>query len=500
MTLPKFPRLCRVVHALLLLAVACVTCAQIAMIADLREFEWASLFELLGMRGIAVASVIDIGLVILALGAFARVRSREPSRSVLTRMGVIAFVATTLWVAEHVFMETPLTTRIAARFTAAGDVALPAEAQADLATFSLSRSLAGSDAGERLATMYQRIYINNRPAYARNAPAATIDRYAKKYSIDPSLLFFLAYVDRFYGEAVSGPVPFVATMTAETIRDAVQIHLPAWFVESPLRRALVSSSTAPELLGEGLGFKLRYAIHKATLDVSSAPYALNVFSDVFLILRTYPEQFADVFDANGRDPLMVALRDTLPQLTDVLMRPPCERPYDSTSLTADQYAATREASKTFARAAFYLTVSNFDFATRVQALLSRYQSDYYQERLGASTWQRLPDWQRVSMLAMIRDLYIPNVGHLSYNLYALPELNCTPLEFVAAEAALNRAILAEEKVWRPAKAEYLWAGAAYRLRVLNEVWSISHQQPIPGLGLERTTDLARKVIKLTSYH
>jgi hypothetical protein len=132
----------------------------------------------------------------------------------------------------------------------------------------------------------------------------------------------------------------------------------------------------------------------------------------------------------------------------------------------------------------------------VQALLSRYQGDYYQRRLGADRWQALPRWQQVAMLAMIRDLYVPNVGKLGYNLYALPELNCTPPEFVASEALSGSQPLPESPkvLWRPAQADKLWAGATYRLRILNDVWALAYRDPIPGLGIENTTGDARTVV------
>jgi hypothetical protein len=232
----------------------------------------------------------------------------------------------------------------------------------DFASFSLVRNAADPEARKHLAVMYERIRINNPDAYARNPIGATIDKYAHRYAIEPSLLFFLNYIDSFYGEAGAGPVPFLDGMTGETIRDTVQIHLPAWLVESSLRRWLASSSFLPNIFGKMPGFKLRYAFQKVTLDVSMQPYALNTFSDVFLVLKEYPDEFPKVF--TGRDPLAVALRESFLSVRDSALLRPYEQPYVHSPYTSEYYARYRKDLKRFTRAAFYSSVTNFDFATR----------------------------------------------------------------------------------------------------------------------------------------
>jgi hypothetical protein len=175
---------------------------------------------------------------------------------------------------------------------------------------------------------------------------------------------------------------------------------------------------------------------------------------------------------------------------------PWERPYERAPYEASYYSSNRDALKRFARAAFYLTILNFDFATRVQALLSKYQRDYYKTELTAEYWNAIPEWEQVAMLAMVRDLYAPNAGHVAYNLYALPELNCTPIAFVAAEALKDRAALGADQttLWRPRDYAFLWAGAGYRLRVLNEVWALVKDAPMPGLGIDTSTEQAQRVV------
>jgi len=151
----------------------------------------------------------------------------------------------------------------------------------------------------------------------------------------------------------------------------------------------------------------------------------------------------------------------------------------------------------FSRAAYYLCALDFDFATRVQSLLSKFERNYYVERLGAERWSSLPAWQQVAMLAMVRDLYRPNVGHLGYNVYALPELNCAPLEFVASSAAAATNLgKNQETLWRPDNYDVLWAGAGYQLSVLNEVWTVVYGHSMHGVGKTSTTDAAHEIVVL----
>lgn len=186
------------------------------------------------------------------------------------------------------------------------------------------------------------------------------------------------------------------------------------------------------------------------------------------------------------------------RLRDSALLPPYEHPFAQTAHDGAYYEAARTDLKRFARAAFYLLHRDFDFATRVQALLTRYQRDYFAARLGAERWRAIPKWQQAAMLAMIRDLYTPGVGRFAYNLYALPELNCTPLEFVAAEALADADALRGElkSVWRPREFQHLWGGATYRLRVFAEVWSIVYGSPMNGLQPTSTADESRSVVGL----
>ena len=98
------------------------------------------------------------------------------------------------------------------------------------------------------------------------------------------MLFYLLYLNNFYGEAVSGPLPFAAEMTGKTFRDFVQAHLSWWFVESTFRVQAIESNFFVLIFGERLGTKLKYAVQKATYDISVDPYDTNTLSDIYVIL------------------------------------------------------------------------------------------------------------------------------------------------------------------------------------------------------------------------
>src|SRR5262249_7707565 len=110
----------------------------------------------------------------------------------------------------------------------------------DFENFSLARQTSDASKDE-LRLMYERTFVNFPEIYKTHPIGATIDKYASRYEVDPALLFFLIYIDSYYGESVSGPIPFLRSMTPETVRDLVQIHLPGWFIEAPPRKYLVSS-------------------------------------------------------------------------------------------------------------------------------------------------------------------------------------------------------------------------------------------------------------------
>ena len=490
----------RLVRALLIaIAAGCVAFmgAEIAGISDLYSFESSGILRLVGLSGLTMILGLNIALAVLLARVVYALRGRAMPYPLAANVILALGAVLALWAYDCLFMEEPLEQRIALLFRTKHELVLNSDAQSDFAAFSIVRGAANPAAVERLRVMYERTRINNPGVYAKHPIGATIDKYATRYDVDPAILFFLNYIDSWYGESSPGPVPFLRAMSPETVRDFVQAHLPGWFVENGLRRTLITSPFLVHVFGEGFGFKLRYAFHKATLDVSISPYALNTYSDIFLVLRDYPEAFPEIFtDARKQDPIATAAYESFEKLRSTALIPPYELPYTHAAYNDAYYNANRRDLKAFTRAVYYLTLLDFDFATRLQALLTRHERDYYVARLGADRWAQLPGWQRAALLVMVRDLYTGNVGHLAYNLYALPELNVTPAEWVSGAALAEGGLPQTDKdpVWRPRHYEFLWAGAGYRLRVFSDVWNLAHGAPFPGIAVEETQDEARREI------
>jgi hypothetical protein len=426
--------------------------------------------------------MVHVGVLSFMVWAFAVARGRRPAHLRTLAAITLAALLVAAWALQYLVMEVPLGARFGPNRVDPGTIQVAEVARRDFENFSLVRNAPTHESRSELAAMYERIRINNPDAYRVHPIGKTIDHYSARYGVGAEVLFFLNYIDSWYGEATSGPLPFANSMTSETVRDLVQVHLPAWWVEGQPRLDFIASDLAQRIAGDELGFKLRYAVHKATLDVSSAPYAINTFSDIFLVLREYPEEFPELAES-AVAPLDVALRDSFLALRETALVSPYEYPYQIPPLARSDYDAKRENLKRFSRAAFYKALLDFDFATRVQALLTRYHATYFEERLGAARWQSLPKWQQEAMLVMIRDLYVPNVGRVGYNVYALPELNATPLEFVAASA--QHELPSETQVtslWRPASYDDLWSGAGSRLRNFSDLLRVTRGAGLPGLS------------------
>jgi len=471
---------------------------EIYAIADLHAFEFHPLRALLGIRGILFIVALNVGMLALCYRVLSANRPVSPKLRWATNVAILAAALLAAWALEWMFMETPATTRVELAFFKAPSPDVDGRDQADFDSFSLVKRAPGAAARRDLAVMYERTVIVNPAAFERAPLGATIDRYAERYRVDPIFLFFRAYLNSYYGEATSGRVPFLETMTAETIRDVVQIHLPGWFIESPIRTHLISDTTLESAFGKAFGWKLRYAIHKANLDVSTQPYDLNTYSDTFLMLKVHPEAFPDVLGAQVTDPLDLALRDAFMSIRAVGLIEPYEAPYRTRPLTGADYDRYRKDLERFARAAYYKTALDFDFATRVQALLAARDQFLYRVTLGAERWDGLPPWQRTAMLNMTRDVFEPYVGRLGYNLYSLPELNRTPIAFVIARAleAGDELGPTMQSLWRPRDYELLWGAAGYQQTVLSEVWSKVTGNAIPGVHVAETLDDARQVIWL----
>ena len=474
----------------IILTTVAIAFFEIYFILDLREFETPYIVALFGVKGIAFILLLNAGFLALSWRALRRKReflSGAAASKLFFGIWGLAF----LWFCDWMFIHTPITHWIQAPF-------LDRESEQHFQPRSSPLSFQGFVEGgmpadpRLLSIMQDRIVVNDPKGYVH--VAETIIARSHERQVDPVLVFFLAYIGSFYGNATSGAMPFFDRLTPETIRRLVQFHLPAWVVESEIRQALVRRDIFPRLFGKRLGFYVRYIFHKYTLDAPIPPYALNTFSDVLLVLKEYRHEFPDLSASYRDDPLGATLGEAFSAVEGSALRPPYEDPYQTPPYGPDYYDAHREEMKTFARAAFYELVFNFDFATRVEVLHAKYNEEVLRRTLGDMAWLSIPYGQRQAMLAMPRDLYTENVGRVGYNIYSLQELNCTTIGFVADEAKKDINLLANTMtLWRPKEYEKLWGGATFRLRVFNEVWQAATGKPLAGL---QPTDTAGDAIRV----
>jgi len=469
------------------------------VVMDVRSFEWATLWRLLGLRGAAFVVFLAAGLALLTwqcARVVIRAKKMPRRRSLWISVALATWLFAITWLASWVFLEKPISVMAAeGRLTTAD---LEQAAARAVRTFTADGSLDAlaeqwpSMDRDQVAVMLARIAVNRPSVFGEVSIGRTIVENASHYGVSPVLLLHWCYIDSFYGEAPAGPMPFFAEINGEMFRDLVQAHLPWWFVESPLRVALIEGPWFSQLAPETVSFKLRYAVQKATYDIAIAPFMNSVMSDLFLILREYPEEFPELFSTTGAsDPLassFLALRD------DGLLEP-YHDPYIHTPRTADYYDRNRASLITFGRAAVYRLIGDFAFATKVQALVARYYSEQYRERLGPGRWDSLTERQQTALLAMLRDVYTPSVGRISYNLYMVPEFNTTPIVFLAGEAARDFSrVLAEEKIWIPSDSTRLWGATGLMLRVLGETWGAATGEPLAGFPPTRTVEDSLKVL------
>lgn len=464
--------------------------------ADMRAFEWEPLFQLLGWKGLAFIFLLIGGLIVAVYQALRAGLGGSHVSSLPLKLLLGAWVLAVLWLVEWTFMEEPLTVRVANGLMLEGNKAAAVASAVARARRSgdrdALRSFAPSLDEEQVAVMLARISANRPSAFDAVPIGSTIARYAERYEIDPIVLLSMLYVGSFYGEATSGRMPFFEGITPETFRDLVQAHLPWWFVESGLRSALVEHTYLQRVFGEWAGGKLRYALHKATYDISVDPFETNTFSDLFLVMREFRREFSNLLDPNRPGD---SLARTFLALESLALLKPYEAPYLHPARDGKYYGEHRDELISFSRAALYQLVLDFEFATKAHALLIRYYGDRFAERLGRQTWEQLSRGQRAALIMMLRDLYVPNIGRLGYNAYLLPELNCTAVEFVAREASEDTGDLSNGKVlWRPREYWKVWAGAEYKLRALSEVWRAMTGEGLPGIRPTATIPEAVQVL------
>lgn len=467
---------------------------------DLRAFEWAPLYSVLGIRGFAFILFMVAGLVLATVSLLHSAVLHRWSRflsSLGVKLFLVVWVLGIFWLGEWVFMESPFTVQFreksvrteqeqaavalaVKRFTADGSIA------------ALTAQAPNADR-ERLATMLARVAVNRPSVFAKYPIGVTLAKYAKQYSVDPILLLHWTYIDSWYGEAPAGPMPFFAEVNGELFRDLVQAHLPPWFVEAQLRVELINGPFFDTLAGEAYGDKLRYAVQKATYDIAISPFMNSVYSDLFVTLREYPNEFPELWTAEARatDPLTKSFL----AIKDVAVVPPYHDPYAQKPRDEAFYDQYREQLISFGRAAVYRLIGDYEFATKAQALVAKYYSDQYAQRLGAERWAAIPEREKTAMLAMLRDVYVPNIGKLSYNLYTDAELNLAPINFLAGEAATDYpAVVSTDKTWVPKDTTRLWGATGLMLRGLAEAWEVMTGTGLPKVNSADSIPDSRKVI------
>ena len=482
------------IGGLLLLAI------ELYVLADLHRFEYAPLLQLLGWRGLAFLLLLNAGLVLAVVvslrGAVIASSSRRPT-ALVTKALLALWIVAVLWLLEWTFMEEPLTVRIASALVTEQDrgsaIARAIERARETGDLAVIRGAAQSADERNFALMLARIAINRPGVLDRRPIAEPIWRYCRAYAVEPALILSGGYVGSFYGEAVSGPMPFFAGLTAETFRDLLQLHLPTWFIENPLRVALIGGPHLENLFGPALGWKLRYAFHKATYDASVDPFETNLYSELFLVLKQYPDEFPELRNRDGWDdePLGAAFR----KLESHALRAPYDEPYAHAPVDGTYYQRYRDDLTAFARAAAYRLILDYDFAVKVECLLARYYSELYQERLEGALWARLEPAQKAVLILLLRDIYTHNVGRLAYNLYLLPELNTTPFPYVVEEANKNPdEVVRAKTIWVPPDRESLWGATTLKLRAFGEVWRTIYGNALPGVGPASTVEDAVVVL------
>jgi hypothetical protein len=483
-----------VASGLCVVVAAALVFFQIYAVSDLWSFEPRYIVSLFGISGILVVLVLNAGFLFLAWRGL-RHRSLVPG-SAASRIFLVLWALVLFWFLDWMFLADPLTLKMRLLF-AKNTTVDEYHPKADGSTLA---ALIGGQAPAfpgRAGVMLDRIIESNPGLYRRNDVVPTIVRFANQYDVDPLLLFFLNYIDSWYVKATPGKIPFFAAMTPQIVRTFVQVHLPSWVVESPVRIYLATSNFYESILGKTtLAWQLREFAHKFTLDASISPYALNTFSDVLLVMKEFPNEFPELRGDRPCDQLCNALREAFFAISATTLRTPYEEPYLHAPYGPDYYDAQRENLKKFSRAVFYKLMFDFEFGTRVQALFAKYNEKLLREAVGDDVWNALDRRQRLAMLAMPRDMFTPNVGRLGENLYTLCEINCTTIWFVAEGArqdldGLKRAT----SIWRPEGYDKLYAGATFRLRVLSEVWQAFYGTPLPGLGPTDTVSESLRIIQ-----
>lgn len=457
------------------------------LIMGLKPFEYSYSLELLGISGLLIFALFAASACHIF---YLLVRPTDYSFAKVFKKHFGYFVPTLLlfiWMADWVFLEKPFSK--SERYQEEPTFANVNED--DLTSFSLFEN-ASRDSKEKVRIMYARIQANRHNNYLPEGFAATIDEMSGKYEVSSELIFYWLYMGSFWGEAASAKVPFFRDMTAETFRDYIQIHLPSWFIESDLRVYLIESRLLEQVFGKNFGKKLRYALQKSNYDISAEPYDVYIYTDIYVVLKRYKEQFPEIFIHNSDDELSLAISNSMAGLDSNFEFSPCSPIYEDAQFSQEFYKQNRENLIIFARAVFYKLMSDTDFATKIQVLVAKKIESNYRETLGNDYWESLFVDQQLALTAMLRDVYTPNIGKVSHNLYNLPEFNCAPQSFVIKSIKSGELPISSQTVWRPDNYEYLWAGATKKLQILSEVLEVTRGRPLAGIKPSNTIEKEAK--------
>ena len=345
----------------------------------------------------------------------------------------------------------------------------------DLLLISSAKALFPNSDQRYLHAVLNRISLSN-PSLIKSSTIKKL--VSAKNENDAILLFYWLYLTSWYGEASAGRIPWFSKMTSETFRDFIQVHLPSIFIElRPFFLRLLSNISNRLNVGNEMLIKLKYLFHKSTYDVSMEPYDTQIFSDVLLVLLEYPQDFPELWsDKNScGNSLNNIIYSNFKKIAYTCLQKPYERPYIHEKLSKKYYATHRKNIILFSRAIFYKFLTDFDFSTRIQMSIIKYYTEYYKSSLGESFWRSLSAYQKAVLIALLRDVYMPNIGKLSYNLYSLPELNCTPVNYIVQEVINDRSEVATGdyfKPWYPKDADsVIWGITGNKLKTLREIWS-----------------------------
>jgi hypothetical protein len=469
---------------------------EIYLVQDLYSFELHHSFELFGLSGLLIFLWINIFSIYLLFTLISPKNKDKIAKSNIKKHSI--FIVPTallfLWILDWVFIENPISNRIFAGENKAirSDNLIKNE---DLNSFSLYK-VASQESKDKIKIMYARIQANRYDRYQPLGFASKIDQLSTQYQIKPELLFYWLYMGSFWGEAVSAKMPFFKDMTAETFRDYVQIHLPYWFIESPLRVYLVESNLLENIFGSNFGKKLRYAFQKANYDISAEPYDVYIYTDIYIVLKKYRSEFPEIFENNSENKLNIAIADSITHLESNFSFTPCSPIYHQDSYSESFYNENRRHLIAFARSVFYKLMFDMDFATKIQALVAKNIDSNYEKALGKANWEKVSPDQKLAFIAMLRDVYRPNIGKVSHNLYNLPEFNCAPINFVIDSIKDNNNFNfnLDGNIWLPENHEYLWAGATKKLQILSEVLEITRGKPLQGIRPSKTIEQVKEKI------